>query len=44
MNKCRIYTILICGIPDIGKTYLSKDATEHYNTINRLKNDNNWCA
>ena len=27
-----------------GKTYLSKDATEHYNTINRLKNDNNWCA
>ena len=27
-----------------GKTYLSKDATEHYNTINRLKNDNNWCV
>ena len=27
-----------------GKTYLSKDATEHYNTIQRLKNENNWCA
>lgn len=27
-----------------GKTYLSKDATEHYNTINKLKNDNNWCV
>ena len=27
-----------------GKTYLSKDATEHYNTISKLKNDNNWCA
>jgi len=27
-----------------GKTYLSKNATEHYNTINRLKYENNWCA
>jgi UPF0755 protein len=27
-----------------GKTYLSKNATEHYNTINRLKYEDNWCA
>lgn len=27
-----------------GKTYLSKNATEHYNTIQKLKNDNNWCV
>ena len=27
-----------------GKTYLSKNATEHYNTIQRLKNQNNWCV
>ena len=27
-----------------GKTYLSKDGTEHYNTIQRLKNEGNWCA
>lgn len=27
-----------------GKTYLNKDATGHYNTIQRLKNENNWCA
>ena len=27
-----------------GKTYLSKDITEHYNTINRLKDENNWCV
>ena len=27
-----------------GKTYLSKTATEHYNTINRLKNEDNWCV
>ena len=27
-----------------GKTYLSKDPTEHYNTIQRLKNDGNWCV
>ena len=27
-----------------GKTYLSKDATEHYNTIQKLKNENNWCV
>lgn len=26
------------------KTYLSKDATEHYNTIQKLKNENNWCV
>ena len=27
-----------------GKTYLNKDMTSHYNTINKLKNENNWCA
>ena len=27
-----------------GKTYLSKNATEQYNTIQRLKNENNWCV
>lgn len=27
-----------------GKTYLSKDATGHYNTIQKLKNENNWCV
>ena len=27
-----------------GKTYLNKDMTGHYNTIYKLKNDNNWCA
>jgi len=27
-----------------GKTYLSKNATEQYNTISRLKNENNWCV
>ncbi len=27
-----------------GKTYLSKNSTEHYNTIQRLKNENNWCV
>ena len=27
-----------------GKTYLSKNATEHYNTIQKLKNENNWCV
>lgn len=27
-----------------GKTYLSKDATSHYNTISKLKNENNWCV
>ena len=27
-----------------GKTYLNKDITSHYNTINKLKNENNWCA
>ena len=26
------------------KTYLNKDATGHYNTIQRLKNEGNWCA
>ena len=26
------------------KTYLNKDATGHYNTIQKLKNENNWCA
>lgn len=26
------------------KTYLNKDATSHYNTIQRLKNEGNWCA
>lgn len=28
MNKCRIYTILICGIPATGKTFLSKKIVE----------------
>jgi len=27
-----------------GKTYLNKDATGHYNTINKLKSENNWCV
>lgn len=27
-----------------GKTYLSKNVTEHNNTINRLTNENNWCV
>ncbi len=27
-----------------GKTYLSKTSNEHYNTIQRLKNENNWCV
>ncbi len=27
-----------------GKTYLNKDSTGHYNTIQRLKNENNWCV
>ena len=27
-----------------GKTYLNKDATGHYNTINKLKQENNWCV
>ena len=27
-----------------GKTYLSKNSTEHYNTINRLKREGNWCV
>lgn len=27
-----------------GKTYLSKDVTEHYNTIQKLKNENCWEA
>ena len=27
-----------------GKTYLNKDATGHYNTIQKLKNENNWCV
>ena len=27
-----------------GKTYLNKDATGHYNTIQKLKNDGNWCV
>jgi len=27
-----------------GKTYLNKDMTGHYNTINKLKNENNWCV
>ena len=27
-----------------GKTYLNKDANGHYNTIQRLKNENNWCV
>lgn len=27
-----------------GKTYLNKNATGHYNTISKLKNEGNWCA
>lgn len=27
-----------------GKTYLNKDQTSHNNTINKLKNEGNWCA
>lgn len=27
-----------------GKVYLTKTSTEHYNIINKLKNENNWCA
>ena len=27
-----------------GKTYLSKNSTEHYNTIQRLQNEDNWCV
>ena len=27
-----------------GKTYLNKDSNGHYNTIQKLKNDGNWCV
>ena len=27
-----------------GKTYLNKDANSHYNTIQKLKNEDNWCV
>ena len=27
-----------------GKTYLNKNSTGHYNTINKLRQENNWCA
>ncbi len=27
-----------------GKTYLNKNATGHYNIIQKLKNEKNWCA
>ena len=27
-----------------GKTYLNKNATGHYNTIQKLKNEGNWCV
>ena len=27
-----------------GKTYLSKSPNEHYNTIQKLKNEGNWCV
>ena len=27
-----------------GKTYLNKNSTGHYNTIQKLKNENNWCV
>ena len=27
-----------------GKTYLNKDMTGHYNIINKLKRENNWCV
>ena len=27
-----------------GKTYLSRNSNEHYNTIQKLQNENNWCV
>ena len=27
-----------------GQVYLSKNSTEHYNIINKLKKENNWCV
>ncbi len=27
-----------------GKTYLSKNSNEHYNTIQKLQNEGNWCV
>lgn len=27
-----------------GKTYLNKDMTGHYNTISKLKSEDNWCV
>lgn len=27
-----------------GKTYLNKNSTGHYNTISKLKSENNWCV
>lgn len=27
-----------------GQVYLSKNEQEHFNTINKLKNENNWCV
>jgi len=27
-----------------GKTYLNKNSTGHYNTISKLRNENNWCS
>ena len=27
-----------------GKTYLNKDSNGHYNTIQKLQNEGNWCA
>jgi len=27
-----------------GKTYLNKNSTGHYNIINKLKSQNNWCS
>ena len=27
-----------------GKVYLSKNQTEHFNTISKLKKENKWCV
>ena len=27
-----------------GKVYLNSNSTGHFNTINKLKNEGNWCA
>ena len=39
-NHDNYYFVADCN----GNTYLNKDAASHRNTINKLKNENNWCA